>query len=164
MKEILSDPVFEQTMAAQLSRVLASVQELLSTWDALHFQKLTTVSELYELIHSPENLYNSAVKELTALPAGLSEQAASEYQAGLSLPDPRQLYDAAQLCKRSPYTVRELGLFNISKGRAVLTPEAQKIVKQKSVFCDNALQEKAFNELSELVEKFNSVNSYLGGR
>jgi len=164
MKEILSDPVFEQTMQAQLSRVLASVQELLSTWDALHFQKLTTVSELYELIHSPENLYNSAVKELTALPAGLSEQAASEYQAGLSLPDPDRLYEAAALVRRSAYVSRELSLFSISKGRAALTKASEAIIKEKSVFADNQLQEKAYTELSGLVDTFNRVNDYLGGR
>ena len=163
-KEILSDSVYEAAVTLQLNRILGSVQELLTIWDSFKFQKLNTASELYALIHEPQIMYDEAVKELTTLPAGLSEAAAAEYQAGLSLPDPDRLYEAAALVRRSAYVSRELSLFSISKGRAALTKASEAIIKEKSVFADNQLQEKAYTELSGLVDTFNRVNDYLGGR
>ena len=164
-KEIVSDPVYENAVSTALDRCRQSVQDVLDCWNGLHFESLTTGSQLYELLHNPQVLYDEQVKKTTTIPEGLSKEAEAQYLKGLSLPPPDQLYDLAALARRSVYTTREMNLFAISKGGKVsLSKESQSVIKQKSVFAENQLQEKAFNELSELVEKFNSVNSYLGGR
>jgi len=164
-KEIVSDPVYENAVSTALDRCRQSVQDVLDCWNGLHFESLTTGSQLYELLHNPQVLYDEQVKKTTTIPEGLSKEAEAQYLKGLSLPPPDQLYDLAALARRSVYTTREMNLFAISKGGKVsLSKESQSVIKQKSVFAENQLQEKAYTELSGLVDTFNRVNDYLGGR
>ena len=164
-KEIVSDPVYENAVSTALDRCRQSVQDVLDCWNGLHFESLTTGSQLYELLHNPQVLYDEQVKKTTTIPEGLSKEAEAQYLKGLSLPPPDQLYDLAALARRSVYTTREMNLFAISKGGKVsLSKESQSVIKQKSVYASNEYQVSVFNELTSLLDQFNKVNSLVNGK
>lgn len=163
--EIYSDPQYEQTMSLALERSRSLAQTVLDTWNSLDLGAIKSKAGIYELIHNPSIPFTEGCNKKQIAPPGLNETQVKQYLEKIVLPLPNALYLQAEKARQDPYTVRELGLFEIKKDKVVLNEaEAEKLVKGQSVYVENESQLEFAEDIKKLVEDFNRLNSRVGGR
>jgi len=160
-KEILNDLIFEKSVKTNLYKSLQLIQNLLNIWENLGFDKLTSSSQLYDLLNEPSLLYAEAIEEMTKTPPGLPEKEASEWLNNQDIPDAKSLINATKACNNDPFTQRKLSLFYLKNG-SVQLKNTDPLVKKKSVYAENQKQLDFFERLQNLIAELNNLNTQTG--
>jgi hypothetical protein len=164
MKELYQDPVFEKSMTARLEQSRALLQELLDAWNALELRGCHSSSELFDLVHNPQQLVQEAVLLKESDTEGLTKQEAKEYQANLVFKRPEGFYQKSAEVRRDAFSNKIQVLFTIRDGQVIFQkPAFDEIVKSRSVFPRNENEKKAGEALLKLHELYNKVNRDTNG-
>jgi len=155
MKEVIKNPGFEKSMSELLNRSCSKVQSAVDSWNQLELTACDSSSDLYDLLTSPEIMYQEGCNKALVPPLGLSEKdgAAHVDKMRKSLKVPGPFYEACRQAESDPYVKRELRLLDMKDGAVVLAPAAKDLVKQKSVYARNDNQEKLIKDIQAVVKK-----------
>jgi len=158
MKEILNDPIFEKSVKTNLDKALKLVQNLIDVWNAKGFDRLTSTSQVYDLIAEPEILFTDELNKMMQVPAGLTESESREFLNNQQIPSDKDLHSASQACRNNAYCQRKMNLFHLKNGSVELSANSQELVKQKSVYAVSERQIEFYDRLQNLINELNNLN------
>jgi len=158
MKELISDPVYEQSMEVRLDQTKELLQSMLDAFHALDLQVCDSSSQLYDLAFHPKEIVDEGQYQKESDTGGLNQVQKENYLAKLQFRNPNAFYIIARKAQQDPYAEKGQALWTIKGGKVQLNRKnAHEILKQKSVYV-NERQEPAAKDLLKLHELYNKVN------
>jgi len=158
MKKVFEDPHYEALTLAEIEKAREAVEKVLTEWNAMKLQHISTPSELYDLVWNHELMVREAL-------------AALKLENGANIPgsvpaDPYAFTDAVAKAKRYPFAKREHALFKIEKKKTVVTDieKASELANVRSIYAYNPKQEQFAEDLKTFEEVFNLINAKMAGR
>jgi len=155
MKEVIRNESFEKSMTELLNRSCSKVQAAVDAWKRLELTSCESSSDLYDLLNSPQIMFQEGVNKALEPPLGLSESEQRKHleKVRKSQRTPSEFYMTCEHATLDPYVKRELRLLDMKDGAVALAPAAKDLVKQKSVYARNDNQEKLIKDIQAVVKQ-----------
>lgn len=165
MKELISDPVFENAMVLRLDQSRVKLQQLVDEWHKLDFDPVTTASQIYDLAYNPQQMIQEGKARKESAGDHLTETEKKNYLKKIRYKDPNSFTNAAARAAMDPHSERGQNLWIVKDGVVMLNKkESEKILKQRSVIARNERQVELGEKIIKIKDLFNEINQVSAGQ